>query len=443
MTEGAPAGPRKLFREEAQSETVQCLSCGAPITLRGFGQIEQVNCAYCGSTLSPDQSGALELLQQAQRQRRPSVLALGDKGKFGGKIDGKTWEVIGIAWRQVRADGETFPWQEFMLFNPYLGYRWLIFGMTDGKWMLGEALDGAPEKVGMVHKGLKYKGERFKHFSTGRAEVTYVEGEFPWQVEVGDRATADDYVAGTAALSVERTDGPEGSELNFTRMWHIDASEVWSTFGKQGSPPSQNGVGLVEPNPHKQNSRFYWLSMFALIAAWLVATFIYIGSRDEKLLLSETGVVHGESVSQTIDVGSEGSKTTLEVEFQVPQLSNAWAYADVVLVKEGTTEALNFGLEADEWHGSDYQEGTNPQSVVVGGVEGGRYVLQVTPQFDPAHTARIPNATYSIVVRQDVALLRYVVLPFLIILFFPFLNLIRRGIFEGRRWQNSDYASES
>jgi hypothetical protein len=439
--------PKKLFREEAEPGNVECLSCGGPITLHGYGQIEQVSCPYCGSTLSPDQNGALELLQAAQRQRRPSVLQLHSRGKLknsSGQGDDKEteWEIIGVAWRQVTAEGVAYPWQEFMLFNPYHGYRWLIYSMTDGSWMLGEALDGAPEKVGLAHKALRFQGDRFKHFSTGQASVIYVEGEFPWQVEVGDVAIAEDYVAKARGLSVEHSTSEGGSEVSFTRMRHIDSDEVWAAFGGSDKAPPQNGIGLLTPNPNKARSGWFWKTCLILLALWTVATFIYVGSRDTKVIVTESNVPVGTSLSQSVEVLEEGDKGTLEVEFSLPGLSNAWGYADVLLVKEGSQDAYNFGVEVDEWHGSDYKEGTNPKSLVIGGVEGGKYTLQVTPKIDPAHLSRNPSATYNLTVRQDVALIRYSVLAFLMILMFPLFNTLLGGIYEGRRWQNSDYASE-
>ena len=431
-------GPKKLFREEAEPGSVECLSCGGPITLHGYGQIEQVSCPYCGSTLSPDQSGSLEILQRAQRQRRPSVLQLHQRGKVGDE----EYEIIGIAWRQVTADGIAYPWQEFMLFNPYLGYRWLIYSMTDGSWMFGEALDGAPEKVGLAHKGLRFKKDRFKHFSTGRAEVIYVEGEFPWQIEVGDIAIAEDYIKPPFGLSVEHSTSEGGSEVNFTQMRHIDAKEVWASFGASKEPPAQSGVGLLTPNPNKARSGWFWKAWLALMAVWVVATVIYVGARENHAVVAERAIPITDSVVKSVELLEEGKKGTVEFEFYAPGLSNAWAYADVLLVKEGSEDAYNFGVEVDEWHGSDYNEGSNPRSVVLGDVEGGKYTLQVTPQVDPNHLASNPTANYDISLRQDVPLFRYVFFAFFVILIFPLFNTILGGIYESRRWANSDYASE-
>ena len=96
-----PITPHKVFREEAHTDSVQCPACGGPITLKGFGAIERVACPYCGSELAPEDSGALSVLQQVQRQRRQSVLPLHARGEF----DGVPWEIIGIVWRECNVDG--------------------------------------------------------------------------------------------------------------------------------------------------------------------------------------------------------------------------------------------------------------------------------------------------------------------------------------------------
>ena len=95
-----PPAP-KLFREPARTAPVQCPACGGPITLRGFGAIEQVSCPYCGSELRPQDSGALQILRQAQRARQASALPLYTRGT----LDGIEWELIGIVWRQCVVDG--------------------------------------------------------------------------------------------------------------------------------------------------------------------------------------------------------------------------------------------------------------------------------------------------------------------------------------------------
>lgn len=444
----APQGPRKLFREPAHTEAVQCPACGGPITLRGFGGIEQVACPYCGSELAPEDSGALRILQAVQRQRQPSVLPLNARGT----LEGTEWELIGIVWRQCVVDGVTYPWQEFLLFNPYRGYRYLVYQMTDGHWALGSALPGAPKTLATSHKSVQWKGATFKHFQTSVAQVVYVEGEFPWQVHRGDQAVAHDYVAPPFGLSIEQESSEDGgTDVNFTRMEHIEPAAVWKAFGLPGSPPPTSGVGTYQPNPWGAGGKVLWLSFAALLVVWIVATGAYLQGRTNKLVFEKHDLTL-EPFSQEIEIGKAGEATTLQLDFAAQPLSNSWAYVDVMLISQASEEAIGIGATAEEWHGvsegEGWREGDQSTSVTVGGVPGGKYLLQIVPQTGSEPQPGVPPLAeqppsplkLSVRLRQDVALTRYVVLPLLVILAFPFLNFLFGRIFEGRRWAKSDYA---
>lgn len=437
----APPAPAKLFREEAKTGSVSCLACGGPITLKGFGNVERVNCPYCGSTLEPADSGELTLLQQVERQRRNSALPLHARGK----LEGVEWELIGIMWREALASGVAYPWQEFLLFNPFEGFRWLVYDMTTGQWSFGGALDGAPQVGNNAtgHRVANFGGKVFKHFGGSQARVTYCEGEFTWQVQVGDEAHADDYIDPPNSVSIEHSQGPNGAELAFTSLHYLPAQTVWSAFGQTGSPPPSTGVGSLAPNPHRQGRAFYLASMALMFVLWIVATVFYVGGRDTKVVFERNDLTLDEPFMQEVELGSSGKPTTLEFRFAAAPLSNGWVYADVLLVNQATEEAINFGAEVDNWNGvadgEAYNEGTNPRRVKVPNVPGGKYLLQVTPQVDPK-TATKP-AAMNVSLKEDVVLGRYIALPLLFIFLFPIINAIRSAVFEARRWQNSDYGT--
>ncbi len=443
MTE--QTAPRKLYRDEATTGSVKCLACGGPITLKGFGGVEQVSCPYCGSTLAPEESGSLELLQRVQRQRRASALPLHARGQ----LEGAPWEILGIVWRECQVDGVTYPWQEFLLFNPFRGYRWLVYSMSDGHWSVGGPLDGAPRVAGgtFSHRTVEFDQETYKHFQSVSAHVTYVEGEFPWQIKAGDQATAHEYVRPPHSISVEESRTVAGSDVAFTSLRYITPKEVWAAFGQKGSPPSARGVGSIQPNPHVKTSRTLWLSCAGFLAVWIVLTVLYIGSRDSTVVVSEHAVPL-ESYRQEIEIGEPGKVTTVDFTFTASPLSNSWAFADVMLVSLDREEAVGLSVEVDEWHGvsggESWREGDPRKTVTVSNVQGGRYVLQVVPQTQPARRASgpAPGMTMSFALESDVVLGRYVALPFILIILFPFLNEIRRLAFDGRRWSNSDYAAE-
>jgi hypothetical protein len=432
MNQQAP--PTKLFREEGRTGAIQCPACGAPITLRAFGAIEQVACSYCGTICKPEDDGSLDILQRAERQRRPSALPLHQRGE----IDGITWEIIGITWREVVADGVRYPWQEFLLFNPYQGYRWLIYSMVDGVWSFGGALPGAAEFVSGSPPTARYAGETYKHFTSGTAHTTYVEGEFPWQVRAGDKAETNDYVCPPKLISIEVEKTQHGADLNFTQMRPIEAKEVWAGFKQSGAPPSTQGIHPAAINPHQ--TKFFWATAIALFAAWVAVLIVYTADRDREVVF-DGPVPIGTPLTDEVKFGEPGSPSTLEVELRATGMNNSWAYAEVLLVDAKTEEAIAVGVEVDYYSGVDggesWSEGRNPRSTVIGGVPGGEYVLQVNTQIDKSGEQA---KQLHLKITRDVPLIRYMFLPLIVIIAFPAFNLARRAAFETKRWASSDHA---
>ncbi len=452
MAAQAPSAPRKLFREEAQTGAINCPSCGGPIELHGFGAVEQVNCPYCGSELAPQDSGDLQIVQAAQRARRQSALPLHARGTFPSPKGGtpEEFEIIGIMWRECRVDGVVYPWQEFLLYNPYIGYRYLVFTMTDGAWTIGQTLDGAPQlETGFGHRKVSFAREKFKHFQTSVAVVSYVEGEFPWQARVGDQAVAHDFVNPPFSLSIEEATTEAGQDVNFTKMRHIEGAAVWAAFKAPGSPPRTSGVAMNQPNPYKQNRAFTWILLAVMLVAWLVASIMYVEGRSNATVLSESGRSVTEPISQEIEIGTKGELTTLEFEFRVGGLSNAWAYAEVMLISQETEDAIGFGATAEDWHGvadgESWREGDASPTVTVGKVPGGKYLLQITPSAGQQAAGSLAPSGLQLAytLRQNVVLGRYIAVPFFIIFGFPIVFWLMGRLFEGRRWSNSDYVSSS
>ena len=461
----APAqAPPKLFREEAKTGAVSCPACGGPITLRGFGSVERVMCPYCGSELDPQDSGELDLLQQAQRQRRQSVLPLHSRGQ----LDGDLWEIIGITWRECNVDGITYPWQEFLLYNPYRGYRYLVFTMTDGHWTLGQVLDGAPQvQAGLGHKRVVFKKDKYKHFQTSMAVVSYVEGEFPWQVHVGDQAVAHDYVAPPYSVSIEEAYGPEGQDVNFTRMKHITGEEVWKAFGLQGAAPPTSGVGMCQPNPWKTGPMAH-VGRVRRVAGSLAPRHRGLHRRRET---SDSSCLDrqrhpGRAVHQRHRDQSRRTRPRLEVDMSARGLSNAYhvprRHAHLAGARGGDGPGHHRrGMARNVSGGESWREGRPKRpSVVIGDVKPGKYLLQVTPQagdqigsfrfgdapevpgqtFQPQggpvepqlrpddQGGRGPHPVHACCRLSSSCSSRSVYWLF-------------GAIFEGRRWQNSDYAT--
>ena len=432
------AAPRKLFREEAQADTIKCLSCGGPIALHSFGARQRVVCPHCGSTLAPADSGALTLLEAATRAHQPSVLPLHARGT----LDGIEWEIIGICWRRCVVDGIAYPWQEFLLFNPWRGVRWLIYSNSDGHWQLGQNLDGAPEVLRKRHHSVRAGKRRYQHFQGAIAVVTYVEGEFTWEVHVGDQAEINDFIAPPHGLSIEQSSGPDGVELNFTAARHLEPAEVWRAFKQPGKPPRTRGIGALRPNHWHRGRASIWLSCLLFVAAWWLLSARLEADRQPTLAFRDDDIAIDQPYSREIKIGEPGVSTAIQFTLNAAPLDNAWVYADVLLVNLATEEAVGFGLEASYYHGVDggesWSEGSTRVTATIGGVAGGQYLLQITPQHGGTSTPQ----HYEAQLVQNVYLQRYAALSLLVILTFPLLAWLFGWLFERRRWKNSDYSGD-
>lgn len=417
--------PRRAYREPARAETIKCPSCGAAITLKTFGTSERIVCPFCGSLLGADESGALALVQAAARARQPTTLPLHARGT----LDGVVWEVIGISKRSCRVDLVDYPWEEFYLYNPYHGFRWLTHAFTDHHWTYGGRLDAAPR---IADSNLQYGGRRFEHFQSALATVNYVEGEFTWQVEVGDRAKVHDYVAPPLGVSIEESSGPDGDEINRTIQRAITPKEIEKAFELETLLPRLRGVGMLESNPWRLTRRTMaaWGLLLTLgLAVWGGLT---QGSPERRI-----GSVQGDTSPVSLPLTVTGARPTLvTVEVTVPSLANNWRYFEGMLVDTSSDEAIGFEAEVSYYSDSDWSEGSTRTEVVVSDVAPGRYYLQLDPASDGPGASALP---FNVVIRQDGVLHRYGVL-FLVFAGLSLAVPIALGLgFEHRRWMNSDH----
>ena len=109
-----------------QAKVIECPTCGAPVPLRALGQSVMTVCASCGTQLDTSRP-EIRVIKEYRRQQLELHVPLGARGTLRGQL----FEVIG-ALRRGDNDGN---WEEYLLFNPYSGFRWLVY--DTGHWSLG------------------------------------------------------------------------------------------------------------------------------------------------------------------------------------------------------------------------------------------------------------------------------------------------------------------
>src|SRR5262249_46606833 len=112
-----------------QVRALNCTKCGAAITLRCFGQAETVVCGSCRCILDAKDPN-LAILQQFEKLTSDTypLIPLGTRGK----LRGTDYEVIGFQRRHSTVEGISYSWHEYILFNPYKGFRYL--SEYNGHW---------------------------------------------------------------------------------------------------------------------------------------------------------------------------------------------------------------------------------------------------------------------------------------------------------------------
>lgn len=440
MTPDSQASPASKSKAPSlpSVKTLACSACGASLTLRAVGHSLSVACSSCGSVLDARDPDFTIIEKHAQKTQRAPRIPLGSRGKLKGEV----FEVIGFLSRQAKADEVTYSWGEYLLFNPYRGFRWLT--EYQGHWILAKVAAGHPkeepeETLRVGHYTVSYLGGTFHHFQTAVAEVAYVVGEFPWRVKVGERTTVEDYIDPPRILSRETT--PE--ETTWSIGEYIEGEHLWKAFSLEGPPPIPRGVGVVQPSPFAAHTRHILLWLVGLIhVALAIQILFWIFSQNrlvyEDRFIYERGQGSAALVTEPFELTGRRSNIRVEID---TDLANHWAYFNMALINEEVGKAVNFGREVSYYFGREggesWSEGARWDRVYLPAVASGRYYLLVEPETDAA------RMTYTVRVRRDVPRWSYMLWVMALLTLPPLLFWYRKRSFEYKRWLESDHPMRS
>jgi hypothetical protein len=418
--------------------SLSCPQCGAAITLRALDQAQTVACASCGSVLDARDPNLRVLQAYEKAQKFTPQIPLGTRGV----LKGEKWEVVGFQVRCATIDSSSYYWDEYLLFNPYKGFRYLT--QYDGHWNDVQVVKAAPaESVNGRQPFVTLYGEAFKHFQTSTAETVFVLGEFPWRVRVGDRAVLRDFVAPPRMLSEEQVPG----ETTWSLGTYLEPERVWKAFELPGDAPVPNGVYANQPDLIKPVAASMW-RRFALLAVILAAFGVV------RMMTASRATVFSKSSSFSPARPTE-SLAYVTPSFTVPghtanlvlttetDVDNGWAYLDYALVNEQTGTTYELGREVGYYHGYDsdgtWSEGSQRDRAVLPSVPPGRYFLRVQPQ---GQTSGATSISYTMVLKRDVPMLSLYVIALLLLALPPAALAIRAATMESARWKESDYSSD-
>ncbi len=231
-----------------QGIQVNCPNCAGSLQMKLPDQSLRITCPSCNALLDV-REGDLVYLDSLGPKKFDPVLPLGSKGN----LFGKEFIVIGFLKRFVFHAGKSYPWSEYLLYNPEIKFRWLV-ATQDNHWSYIEQIDYPGITQGQV---LNFETKFFKLYDDGTSTVSYVIGEFPWRVQIGEQTKVKDYICPPLMLSFEQsiaqTDSADPnaaihSEVTVSKATYLTADEIEKGFSlKEIRRPL--GVGAIQPAP--------------------------------------------------------------------------------------------------------------------------------------------------------------------------------------------------
>jgi len=413
-----------------KAKALNCPNCGGPVELRGFAHTLSVVCPSCHSILDAS-TPVLTLVQRVQEaQRIQPYIPLGSRGKFENTV----YEVIGYQVRETQGeDGDS--WSEYLLFNPYKGFRYLSEYHNHFNFIrVQSALPAYTSQGG--RRAVTMLGRTYTLFDHSNAVTSHVLGEFPWQVRVGETAQVDDYVSAPYMLSSETTSG----EMVWSRGEYYAPARIWSAFQLTDRVPRTDSVFANQPSPYAGRVGSAWRTWLWLMVA-LIAVAFYFGvtATNKEVFRHSYSFAPGTAaeasfVTDTFELSGRPNNVQIDI---ASDLSNNWAYFNFALIDQDSGHGYDFGREVSYYFGSDsdgtWTEGKPRDSVKVPGISPGRYYLRVEPEMD----ASAMPMRYELVVRRGVPTWTWMWVAALLLAIPPIITTVRAISFESKRWRQS------
>jgi Domain of unknown function (DUF4178) len=359
--------------------SLSCPNCGGPLELRAPDRSERVTCPNCNGLLDVNQ-GSLSYLKSLGPPKFTPYIPLGGTGEF---LDTKL-TILGFMVRSVEIEGTRYYWGEYLLYNPQVGFRWLVH--SDDHWSFVQAVP--PGEVTETN-GATFRGKKFKIFQEAGTRVEHVGGEFYWKVEVGETTWSTDYVRAPDMLSKEVTRSAqkgakaETGEINWSLGTYVPYKQVERKFAV--SLPSPKGVAPNQPFPVKGIYSYWGILLLVLILLAFIST--VTGGTNQVLLRNfQFPPLLNAQATQVVfsDQFELRGRRNINVEATSP-VNNSWIFIAGDLVNDETGLVQSFELPIEYYagveDGESWSEGGKTKTVYLSALPAGRYTLRLEAQW--------------------------------------------------------------
>ena len=395
-----------MKRSGGSVRTIECPACGGTLEVRAAGWSVSLACRYCGSILDVSRP-EVRIITAYKRAAASFALELGVRGE----LFGQEWQAIGALKRR----DALYRWQEFLLLNPYLGYRWLV--VCDGEWQFGTMLLDRPAEV---KKGVDWRGTVYRRQGPPQTTQTeFVIGEFYWRVARGDKAEASQFERGDEVLSQELVEGEE----TWTQLVPVDEDVIRAAFApnRRRQPRAKQPQGTLAFKPDYGRERDDLPMMFAAAFGAAIITLLAM------VLIAGPVERANAQISAPYQTTLEGHKVGtlivrrpwqfVRVRAQGAYFDNHSVDLDYSLVDQASGQSIDsYGL-VEHYSGRDsdgpWTEGDRSADTLVGRVPAGTYDLYVDAQAHswpidgppPSTDAWTDRSTIDVVIEAEVGAL--------------------------------------
>lgn len=408
-------------------KTFSCPACGASVVVRAVGQTIVAVCGSCAAIIDSSNENYKVIDIALKLKKREQVIPLGSRGKLHGTL----WEAIGYVERTDSS--EVYCWSEYLLFNPFKGFRWLT--EFDGHWNYVITTKSKPTKND--YRTASYLNRNYYLFHKGSAKVTYVAGEFYWQVKQGERVTVEDFISPPEMLSLEQND----SEVIWSLGVYVDAGDIKSAFAIASPMPLQSGVAPNQPSTAKHNVTEvlkYWGIFFAILFGLQVASGLFLKSETVHSSLYDFKPNDVERTKVSSQFELKNGVGNVEVQLRSRQQNN-WLEVQGDLVNDDNGQTIEFEQGVEVYSGYDsegpWTEGSPINRLILSSVPSGKYHLNLE-----ASSGQPVETVYEVVVKRNVMTWSNFFWAIFLISVYPLFVWWRSRSFEVSRWSQSDFS---
>ena len=287
ISELAMTGLADSAEKTLKARSVECPSCGTALEVK-LSTTQSIVCHQCHAVVDVSQGVGGDLAHYAQDNGSEPQIPLGTIGNLalGGKPM-RPWQVVGYAERCEVGDDEQSFWREYLLYHREEGFTFLV-DAEDG-WSWTAPITGVPSAAG---DNVRHQGALYRKLYDYTGKVTYVLGEFYWQLKRDELTYNTDYQgtgdAKNKRLNRERTEG----EIVWSGGETLAAADIVKAFRLA---PDKSAALQRDALPTSGNAASLLAKVFFWVFIVIVLLMMFRCSDDESANCDSLRSSYGEA----------------------------------------------------------------------------------------------------------------------------------------------------